>query len=660
MKKFTYICVLALMSVTAMAAEKADLSSLFGKSDDFLEVDEAFPISVEVFDNELIATWKIAPTYYLYQHRLKAQLKSAEIGQVFMPEGKHKVDEYFGDVQIYTKQLQLSIPFKTTNTSFAAELEFQGCAEAGLCYPPTSRYFKIDITSKTARLMESSDYDSFSGNKSQQWSAPAKEPQFGKKENGEKGTSASQKKSTSINSGPASTQINDSQSDKKEFVSEKDVILNTLNDSSVIVAFFTLIILGVGLAFTPCVFPMMPIISSIIAGQGKDITTSKAFLLSLVYTQAMAIPYIIIGIIVAGAGAGATSALQSPIAVSIAAVIFLILSLGMFGFFEIQLPSSLQNKLNAVSQKQQSGSYLGAAIMGAISGAVVSPCVTIPLIAVLTWISTVGDAFTGGIYLYGLALGMGIPLIMIGVGGGKVLPRAGAWMNAVKSAFGVIMIGVALYITKHLIPGQLNLVLWGILFTVCGIYMGALKQVESGWPTFWKGIGVVLLIYGGTLIIGAAKGNTSIFKPLSNSTSSHSITQSNESTPQNKEYVDHAGFTLIKTSADLDRYLAQAKAENKTVMLDFFAEYCTACYEFAELTFPDPKVQAALSNTILLQADVTAGDDADKELMDRFTIFGLPSILFFDKEGNEVSGLRAEGFEDAETFTARIDAAIGD
>ncbi len=648
MKKFTILFGAWLMSLAAIAQEKVDLNSVFGQSDEFLEVDEAFQLSLDVFDNEIIANWKVTPGYYLYQHRLKAKLKGAELKDVFLPEGKHKVDEYFGEVQIYTKLLQLGLPYQTGRDTFVAEIEFQGCAEAGLCYPPTSRFFEVNKTSATAKLITNSAFDSFSGEPSGQWSAPGLEPVFAQSND-------------SSTAQPSTDKSSDNNSEKPtaEFVSEKDKILNTLNDSSVLIAFFTLILLGVGLAFTPCVFPMMPIISSIIAGQGKDITTSKAFFLSLAYTQAMAVPYVAIGIIVAGAGAGATALLQSPIAVSIAAVIFLILSLGMFGFFEIQLPTSLQNKLNAVSQKQESGSYIGAAIMGFISGAVVSPCVTIPLIAVLTWISTVGDALVGGVYLYGLALGMGIPLIILGVGGGQLLPKAGAWMNAVKSVFGVMMIAVALYITKHLIPGPVNLLLWGTLLIVCAVYMGALRQVDNGWPTFWKGLGIVLLAYGITLIIGAAQGNSSVLKPLGTNTGYVAAIESKDS-DTSKTYVDHAGFITIKTNDDLDRYIEQAKAEGKTVMLDFFADYCTACFEFAEFTFPDPQVQAALSNTILLQADVTAGDEADKALMSRFKIFGLPSILFFDKDGNEVTSLRAEGFEDAETFATRIDAAIGD
>ncbi len=648
MKKITLLFSAWLISLAAIAQEKVDLNSVFGQSDEFLEVDDAFQLSLDVFDNEIIANWQVTPGYYLYQHRLKAKLKGAKLKDVFLPEGKHKVDEYFGEVQIYTKLLQLGLPYRTDRDTFVAEIEFQGCAEAGLCYPPTSRFFKVDKSTNSATLISNTQFDEFDSELTGQWSAPGLEPVFSKKAETSDAQPTTEEKSSSGDAQPAA-----------DFVSEKDKILNTLNDSSVLIAFFTLILLGVGLAFTPCVFPMMPIISSIIAGQGKDITTSKAFFLSLAYTQAMAVPYVAIGIIVAGAGAGATALLQSPIAVSIAALIFLILSLGMFGFFEIQLPTSLQNKLNAVSQKQESGSYIGAAIMGFISGAVVSPCVTIPLIAVLTWISTVGDALVGGVYLYGLALGMGIPLIILGVGGGQLLPKAGAWMNAVKSVFGVMMIAVALYITKHLIPGPINLLLWGALLIICAVYMGALRQVENGWPTFWKGFGIVLLAYGITLIIGAAQGNNSVLKPLASTTGHAAQTESNASEPS-KTYVDHAGFTIIKTNDDLDRYIEKAKAEGKTVMLDFFADYCTACFEFAELTFPDPRVQAALSNTILLQADVTAGDEADKALMNRFKIFGLPSILFFDKDGNEVTSLRAEGFEDAETFATRIDAAIGD
>ncbi|WMS86302.1 protein-disulfide reductase DsbD [Pleionea litopenaei] len=653
LKRLLFTLFLLTSTNYSAAQEELDLQQLFGQTDEFLEVDQAFQLSLKGFSDELVAEWTIAPEYYLYQHQFAVELKQATLTETFLPDGKHKVDEYFGEVQIYQKQLQLSSKFKDAAETFYASVKFQGCAEAGLCYPPTRRYFAIDGTTWRTQAITAEQFDAAEGEPNG-WSAPALKSVYETAEKSPKDNS--QNKATDLSSKEAKPKSSNS-----EFKSEKDRILDTLNNSSLIWAFLSLVVLGIGLAFTPCVFPMMPIISSIIAGEGKDITTSRAFLLSLTYTQFMAIPYVIIGFIVAGIGASVTATLQSPPFVIGAAVVFLILSLGMFGFFEIQLPTALQNKLNNISQQQKSGSYIGAAIMGVVSGAVVSPCVTIPLIAILTWISQVGDPFIGGIYLYGLAVGMGIPLILIGVGGGSLLPRAGNWMNAVKAVFGVLMIGVALYITKHLIPDFIYLMLWGSLLIVCAVFMGALRQVENGWPTFWKGISIVILTYGLTLIIGAAMGNNSLFSPLKMASSGgHSSASVSGNNPQEtQQYVDHAGFILIKSTDDLDRYLAQAKAENKTVMLDFFAEYCAACYEFAELTFPDPKVQAALSNTILLQADVTAGDAQDLALMNRFKIFGLPSILFFDLEGNEVTSMRAEGFENAETFAQRIEIAIG-
>jgi thiol:disulfide interchange protein DsbD len=663
MKQLFLVLLFSFSSLSLPAQQSVDLNKLFGQSDEFLDVDDAFQLSVDVFDNELIASWKIAPEYYLYQHRFAATFKNATLEQPFLPDGKRKTDEYFGEVETYTKAVQISLPYQSNNDSFVVEIEFQGCADAGLCYPPTSRYFNIDRNNGSAEKIQQSDFEQVNAAQTARWTAPplasaTSQPSADSAANEQSSGTVSNQQNSSSKTDAEATQ------DKQAFVSEKDKIINTLNDSSVIIGFFSLVLLGIGLAFTPCVFPMMPIISSIIAGQGKNITTSKAFFLSLTYTQAMAIPYVIIGFIVAGVGASATATLQSPPFVIGAAVVFLLLSLGMFGFYEIQLPTSVQNKLNQVSQKQQSGTYIGAGIMGAISGAVVSPCVTIPLIAVLTWISQVGDSVTGAIYLYGLAVGMGIPLIMIGVGGGKLMPKAGNWMNAVKAVFGVLMIVVALYITKHLIPGQINLVLWGLLAIISATYMGALRQVEAGWPTLWKGVAIGLMVYGVVLIIGAAQGSQSLMKPLA-STQSHSqpaLTGNRvaNTTEQQQNASIHDGFILIKTTDDLDKYLAQAKAENKTVMLDFFAEYCAACYEFAELTFPHPKVQQALANTILLQADVTEGDADDRALMERFKIFGLPSILFFDRNGNEITSLRAEGFEDAETFATRIDAAIGD
>ncbi len=292
-------------------------------------------------------------------------------------------------------------------------------------------------------------------------------------------------------------------------------------------------------------------------------------------------------------------------------------------------------------------------MMGALSALVVSPCVTVPVAGVLLYIAQTGDATIGGVALYSLAVGMGIPLLLVGVGGGKLLPKAGAWMNNVKAAFGVGMIAMALYITKHIIPDTLNLILWSILLIVTATYMGAFSAVEKNFAKLWKGLGIFVFIYGLLLLVGAAIGNGELLKPLKGLT----LAQSSHGQSQATSGQSHTRFIKVKTIEDVQKQVAAANAEGKTVMFDFFAEYCTACYEFEELVFPDPAVVNALSNSVLIQADVTADDEHDRALMKHFGIIGLPSILFFDNNGFEDKRLRATGFENAETFVQRIEAA---
>jgi len=324
----------------------------------------------------------------------------------------------------------------------------------------------------------------------------------------------------------------------------------------------------------------------------------------------------------------------------------------MFGFYELQLPSGMRNKLSNLSNNQEGGTYLGAGIMGVLSALVVSPCVTVPVAGVLLYIVQTADWLIGAVALYSLAFGMGLPLLLVGVGGGKLLPKAGGWMNAVKAAFGVGMIGMALYITKHLIPETLNMILWSVMLIVAATYMGALSSVESNVAKLWKGLGLVIFCYGLLLLVGAAMGNGQLLKPLKGL----SLSTTTGSSLQVKEEAHR--FIRVKTVADVERHVADANAKGKSVMFDFFAVSCTACYEFEELVFPDPEVVKALANTILIQADVTANDTEDKALMKHFEVIGLPSILFFDKNGFEDKRLRAVGLEQAEIFAQRIDAAF--
>ncbi len=626
-------------------AEEKDLSKLFGGKSEFLKVDEAFILDTEIVDNEIIARFEIADEYYMYRSRFLFNAEGATLKEAYIPDGKKKVDEYLGNVEVYYHNLEISIPFVAHQQEFTFIIEYQGCAEAGLCYPPEEK--KVLLTaSEVVKAAPKSG-----GSKNPAIESPSTR--------GDSGSTAQDSSTPTGSKDPNSpdSSANSKNSGKTEFVPEQEKLSNFLTDKSLIEIVFYMILLGIGLAFTPCVLPMVPILSSIIVGQGENITTRKSFFLSLSYTQAMAIPFAGIGLLVGGAtqlfGVDVSSStLQAPWFVVPAAVIFLLLSLSMFGFYELQLPAGMRNKLTNLSNSQEGGTYAGAAIMGALSALVVSPCVTVPVAGVLLYIAQTGDATIGGVALYSLAVGMGIPLLMVGVGGGKLLPKAGAWMNSVKAAFGVGMIAMALYITKHIIPDTLNLILWSILLIVTATYMGAFSVVENNFAKLWKGLGLFIFIYGLLLLVGAAMGNGELLKPLKGlSVSSSASHQSNPNA------TGHTPFIRVKTIADVERQVAAANAQGKTVMFDFFAEYCTACYEFEELVFPDPAVVAALENSVLLQADVTADDEADRALMKHFEIVGLPSILFFDKNGFEDKRLRATGFENAETFVQRIEAA---
>jgi len=646
MKKIIYFSLLfwiALVQSPPLQAEEAISSSLFGNDSEFLDVDEAFIQSTDLLDDQLIIKIKIADKYYLYRGRFAFDAKGAVLGEAYIPEGKKKHDQYLGDVEVYHHNIEISVPFTYQNSSdknFDFIFEYQGCAEAGLCYPPEEKTIEIRngqiITPKAVGELLSAQSSPFASSVD---------------------VSESDNQTADVRTKGAQTSDESAPVEVSNFVPEQEKVSNLLANKSLFEIVITMILLGIALAFTPCVLPMVPILSSIIVGQGAKVTTRRSFTLSLTYTQAMAIPFAGLGLLVGGAnqifGLDINSnTFQSPYFVIPAAVIFLILSLSMFGFYELQLPAGIRNKLSNLSSEQKGGTLVAAAIMGALSALVVSPCVSVPVAGVLLYIAQTNDAVIGGVALYSLAIGMGIPLLIVGVGGGKLLPKAGVWMNAVKAAFGVGMIAMALYISKHLIADMLNMVLWSILLIVTATYMGALSSVQTNVAKLWKGVGLVIFAYGLLLLVGAGMGNGELLKPLKGFNIS-----SNGQTVSSTD-VGSSQFIRVKTISDVEDQLAKAKASGKNVMFDFFAVSCTACYEFEEKVFSHPLVVDALSNTLLIQADVTANDAEDKALMKRFNVKGLPSILLFDKNGFEDRRLRAIGFEQAEVFVQRLEAAF--
>jgi thiol:disulfide interchange protein DsbD len=397
---------------------------------------------------------------------------------------------------------------------------------------------------------------------------------------------------------------------------------------------------------------MIPILSGIIAGHGDQITTRKAFVLSLVYVLAMAITYTVAGVLAGLFGENLQAYFQNPWILSSFALVFVLLALSMFGFYDLQLPSSLQSRLTEVSNKQQGGSLFGVAIMGFLSALIVGPCVAPPLAGALIYIGQTGDALLGGLALFALSMGMGAPLIAIGTSAGKLLPRAGSWMDAVKAVFGVALLGVAIVMLERIIPAEVAMLLWGMLLIISAVYMGALRtlQIEaSGWQKLWKGLGVVFLVYGALMLVGAAAGGKDTLQPL------RGLAIAGGSGSAHQELV----FKRIKSLQDLQQEVASASAAGKTVMLDFYADWCVSCKEMEKYTFTDAGVIAALANTVLLQADVTANDDTDQALLQgHFGLPGPPAIIFYGADGKERKAYRVVGFKPAKAFAEHVQQAI--
>jgi thioredoxin:protein disulfide reductase len=584
--------------------------------DELLDPEEAYQLNAEVVDGtHLHLNWSIAEGTYLYQDKIQLSLPQAngvEIAPHDLPEPEIKVDSIradgsIGDVAVYHKEIDLNLPLARSTTDpqeIVLEAKFQGCAEIGVCYPPLTRQFTLSL------------------------------PGISEAQAGESVTPA--------NTSPTPTGM--------PVQSEVDEIASTLQGGSTLVIIGVFFLLGLGLAFTPCIFPMIPILSGIIAGQGDRITTRKAFVLSLVYVLSMAITYTLAGVLAGLFGGNLQAYFQNPWILSAFALVFVLLALSMFGFYDLQLPSSLQSRLTEVSNKQQGGSLVGVAIMGFLSALIVGPCVAPPLAGALIYIGQTGDALLGGLALFALSMGMGAPLIAIGTSAGKLLPRAGSWMDAVKAVFGVAMLGVAILMLERIVPSEVAMLLWGVLLIVSGIYMGALQHLEieaSGWQKLWKGLGFVMLVYGSLMLIGTAAGGKDTLQPLRGIAFSAGGGTASA----------HQGlaFQRIKSLDDLQREVASASANGETVMLDFYADWCVSCKEMERYTFSDPQVIGALSNTKLLQADVTDNDEVDQALLQKhFGLPGPPAIIFYGKDGEERKAFRVVGFKPAAEFAEHV------
>lgn len=599
------------------AVHPPDLAALVSGGN---STDQSFPPPDQVFHfaayakdaNTIEVRWQIADGYYLYRQKFHFASSDPDIqlGAPGFPQGEIKNDNYFGTSEVYKHDVDALIPVTRSGdtTRFTLTASYQGCATKGLCYPPITKTVLLDMATP--------------GSTSTAIAAPAPE-----------------------------AASNGSQQDRLA------ALIRTGNLAWVFLAFIGL---GLLLTFTPCVLPMIPIISGIIVGQGKKITTLHAFLLSLTYVLAMALTYTVAGVLVALLGSNIQLWLQNPWVLSLFALIFVLLALSMFGFYELQMPSAIQSRLAERSNRARSGAFTGVAVMGVLSALIVGPCITAPLVAALIVIGESGEPVRGGLALFALGLGMGIPLLIIGTSAGKLVPKAGHWMDAVKAVFGVMMLAVAIWFLSRVIPGPVTLFLWAALAIVCGIYLSALDPVaagSSGWRKLWKGLGVLVLLYGIILLIGAATGGDDPLRPLER----FSTRSANTSVGVVASPVAQSGlkFTRIKSVDDLDHALSAAAAAHKPAMLDFYADWCVSCKEMEHSAFMDPAVQTALAGSVLLQADVTADDAADQALLKHFGIYGPPSIMFFGRDGQELRDMRVVGYMDAPQFAAHVDHAFG-
>jgi len=602
-----------------------DRGAALPKSGEFLHPDQAFRLSIAAADgNTLRARMEIADGYYLYRDKTRFSATGAGVtlGAYTLPAGEKKVDEYFGETEVYHGTFDVTLPVTRAADAAGAmdldiEAQYQGCAEGGICYPPTRRTIKVDLPAAGATPTPTP--------------APAA--------------------AAAPAAGPSGANL----AEDEQF----RVLLERRDFWAVIGAFF---VAGLLLTFTPCVFPMIPILSGIIVGQGREITTARAFVLSLVYVLAMAMTYTLAGVAAALFGQNLQAAFQDPWVLSVFALIFVALALSMFGFYELQLPSALQSRLTELSNRQQGGTFAGVAVMGVLSALIVGPCVAAPLAGALIYIGGSGDALLGGTALFSMSLGMGMPLLAVGTSAGKVLPRAGSWMDAVKATFGVLLLGVAVWMISRIVPPQVSLVLFSLLLIVPAIYMHALDALPpgtSGWGRLWKGVGVVMLALGLMLLVGAFTGARDPLDPLAGLRAP--IAASPGGTNGGTAPAARAAhFETVRNKQDLDARLAASASAGRPALLDFYADWCVECVRMENTTFLDPGVQQSLSRFTLLRADVTASGPDDKAMLDAYKLFGPPALLFFDASGREIRARRFIGYMNPADFRALLDQVAGE
>ncbi len=657
---------LAVFGITAITgvsnraqAQVPDFSGVQNKdAKKFLPAAMAFQFSGSATaPQQYTLTWRVAPNYYLYKERMKiSATNGATVTSIkWLSAAESKNDPNFGVVQVFHNQARAVVTVNTskvTGTSAKLNVQYQGCADGGLCYPPMNASVAMAVTpapnaaqDATATAAAATNATAAAVNPDNAVVSPNNAVvNANENANVNNGNTANANAANSNTNTPNTNNIN-----------EASGLAQFLTTASLPVLLGTLLLLGMGLAFTPCVFPMMPILTSLIAGESaKNLTPMRGFKLSLAYVLGMALVYAALGSIMGALGARANVAvwLQKPAVIIASSALFIMLALSMFGLFTLQLPSGLQNRLNNLSNQQKGGRFTGAFVMGAISALVVSPCVSAPLVGVLGFISTTGKAATGALALFALAFGMGIPLIVLGTTGGKFLPKAGAWMDAVKGFFGVGLLAVAIGLLARILPESLVMVLWSVLCAGSAVFLGAFAQAQTGMQKIAKTLGLLLFVYAMALLVGALSGQTDPLKPLAFGKSATVTTGAVAGTSASSS----AGvpFKTIHTIDALNAEMAAAKAAGKPVVVDLAADWCASCKVMERTTFMDAQVVSRLSAYSALRLDITDTNDAHNAWMQRLGIFGPPVVLFYDAQGNEVNAQRVVGEANAAEFLAKI------
>ena len=571
-------------------------------SDEVLPPEEAFIMSARVDRaNQITVSWLIKPGYYLYKDKFEFSVDGPiELGTARLPAGERHEDEYFGEVEVYYDYVEAQIPFSRASPD-AVDIQFdalyQGCKANSICYPLIENSQALGVPASSAFTPSAF---------------------------------------TSTGNRPL-------------LISEQDRLSGVVINSPLWIVLGMFYGFGLLLAFTPCVLPMVPILSGIIAGHGNNVTPTKGFILSLAYVMGMAVTYTAGGALAAMAGGQVQAAFQQPWILTLFAGLFVVMAMPMFGLFELQVPAAIQTRITSMANNQKTGTFIGTAVIGALSALIVTACVAPPLVATLAVIGQSGDVLRGSGALFALSLGMGSPLLLVGASAGKLLPKAGPWMGVIKAFFGVMMLGLAIWMMERVLPGSITLTLWALLVFLTGVFLGAFEPLPEAPPPVQrlsKGLGVLVCLYGALMLIGVTLGGDDPLRPIPRGSLFAGSVGNSE--------TDYPTFEPVESVAELEVALITARETNIPVIVDFTAEWCVACKEYEEYTFPDSAVIAALESFMLLQIDVTENNDDDKALLQYFSSFGPPTIAFFDRHGQEREAYKLVGFVGAEEFSAHV------